>query len=147
MDSRWRRCHAEPGQAAYTLVDDSQLSNGAPYTYFAVARYADGIQSDPSNLVTIIAVNDPPVGVTQSVTTLEDTPKAITLTGSDVDGGALTSYAVTTPPAHGTLSGTAPNLTYTPAADYNGPDSFAFAANDGTATGRGRRRSASRSRP
>ena len=112
-----------------------QLSNGASYTYFAVARYADGIQSDPSNLVTIMAVNDPPVGVPQSVTTLEDTPKAITLTGSDVDGGALTSYAVTTPPTHGTLSGTAPNLTYTPEADYNGPDSFAFAVSDGTATG------------
>ena len=51
-----------------------------------------------------------------------------------MDGGALTSYAVTTPPTHGTLSGTAPNLTYTPAADYNGPDSF-IAVSDGTATG------------
>ena len=27
-------------------------------------------------------------------------------------------------PSHGTLSGTAPNLTYTPAADYHGADSF-----------------------
>ena len=39
-----------------------------------------------------------------------------------------------TNPAHGTLSGTAPNLTYTPAADYNGPDSFTFSASDGQAT-------------
>ena len=37
-----------------------------------------------------------------------------------------------TRPAHGTLSGTAPNLTYTPAANYNGPDSFTFTVNDGT---------------
>jgi VCBS repeat-containing protein len=29
------------------------------------------------------------------------------------------------------LSGTAPNLTYTPAANYNGTDSFTFVANDG----------------
>ena len=36
------------------------------------------------------------------------------------------------PPAHGTLSGTAPNLTYTPAANYNGADSFTFKVNDGT---------------
>ena len=36
-----------------------------------------------------------------------------------------------TGPSHGTLSGTAPNLTYTPAANYNGSDSFTFKANDG----------------
>ncbi|HEX8939789.1 MAG TPA: cadherin-like domain-containing protein, partial [Candidatus Limnocylindrales bacterium] len=35
-------------------------------------------------------------------------------------------------PAHGSLSGSAPNLTYTPALNYNGPDSFTFKANDGT---------------
>jgi hypothetical protein len=48
-----------------------------------------------------------------------------------VDGDALT-FTIVTPPAHGTLAGTAPNLTYTPAANYNGPDSFSFKANDGT---------------
>ena len=36
-----------------------------------------------------------------------------------------------TQPAHGTLSGTAPNVTYTPTANYNGADSFTFKANDG----------------
>ena len=41
------------------------------------------------------------------MSTLEDTATGITLTGSDVDGKALT-YAVTTPPTHGTLSGTSP---------------------------------------
>ena len=34
-------------------------------------------------------------------------------------------------PAHGTLSGSGANLTYTPAANYNGPDSFSYVANDG----------------
>ena len=84
--------------------------------------------------ITVEAMNDAPVAVGQSVTTLEDTPSVITLTGSDVDGDALTSYVVTAPPAHGTLSGTAPNLTYTPALNYSGPDSFTFAVSDGTAT-------------
>ena len=41
------------------------------------------------------------------------------------------TYTVTGGPAHGSLSGTAPNLTYTPTLNYNGPDSFSFKANDG----------------
>ena len=51
--------------------------------------------------------------------------------GSDADGDGLT-FTVVAGPSHGTLSGAAPNLTYTPAADYNGPDSFTFKVNDGT---------------
>jgi len=43
------------------------------------------------------------------------------------------TYTVVTGPAHGTLTGEAPNLTYTPHADYNGADSFTFIANDGQA--------------
>src|SRR5207237_7399276 len=61
----------------------------------------------------------------------EDTPKAITLSATDVEGSPLT-YAIVAGPAHGTLSGTAPAVTYTPAANYNGPDSFTFKANDGS---------------
>src|SRR5207248_2254012 len=75
--------------------------------------------------------NSAPVANAQSVTTNEDNPKAITLTGSDPDGDALT-YTITSNLSHGTLSGTAPNVTYTPGTDYNGSDSFTFKVNDGT---------------
>ena len=75
----------------------------------------------------------PPVADSQAVSTGEDIAKSITLTGSDIDGDAL-SFAIATGPSHGTLSGTAPNLTYIPNPDYNGPDSFTFTANDGTGT-------------
>src|SRR5439155_842226 len=81
--------------------------------------------------ITITAVNDAPVANDQAVTTNEDTAKAIVLTATDVDGDPLT-YAIVAAPTHGALSGTAPTLTYTPAANYNGPDSFTFKANDGT---------------
>ncbi|HEY3281768.1 MAG TPA: Ig-like domain-containing protein, partial [Armatimonadota bacterium] len=96
---------------------------------------SDGVAtSAPATVsITVTPVNDPPVATPQSVTTAEDTPKALTLSGTDVDGDPL-SYAVTSQPAHGTLSGTAPNLTYTPSANYNGPDSFSFSASDGSAT-------------
>src|SRR5207237_477173 len=69
--------------------------------------------------ITVTAVNDAPVANAQSATTAEDTAKAITLTASDVDGDALT-YSIVSGPAHGALSGAAPNVTYTPAANYNG---------------------------
>ncbi len=76
--------------------------------------------------------NQSPVANSQSVTTSEDTAKTITLTGSDADGDTLT-YTVLTTPVNGTLTGTAPNLTYTPAANFNGSDNFTFKVNDGAA--------------
>jgi hypothetical protein len=83
--------------------------------------------------ITISPVNDAPVANGQtSVSTSEDVAKTITLSASDVDGDAL-SYFIASAPLHGTLTGVAPNLTYTPAANYNGPDSFTFRANDGSA--------------
>ena len=66
------------------------------------------------------------------MTTAEDTAAAMTLAGTDPDGDALTFTVGHAAPAHGTLSGTAPNLTYTPAADYHGADSFTFTVNDGS---------------
>jgi len=80
--------------------------------------------------VTVNPVNQAPVAVPQSVTLDQRTSKAVTLAATDVDSPNLT-YSVTTAPAHGTLTGTAPALTYTPTGDYSGPDSFAFKANDG----------------
>gem|GEM_PF-2046813 len=81
--------------------------------------------------ITVAPVNDVPVAAGQSVAANEDVAKAVTLSAGDVDGDPLT-YSIVTSPAHGTLSGTAPNLTYTPVANYNGPDSFSFKARDGS---------------
>src|SRR5207253_725817 len=63
--------------------------------------------------ITVTAVNDAPVSSDQAVATDEDTAKAITLSATDIEGSALT-YAVVSGPAHGTLSGSAPSLMYTP---------------------------------
>jgi len=43
----------------------------------------------------------------------------------------LQGFVIVQGPAHGVLSGTAPTMTYTPAAGYSGPDSFTFKATDG----------------
>ena len=75
--------------------------------------------------------NAQPVADPQSVATAEGTTLGITLTGSDADLDPLT-YAIVTGPANGALSGTPPNVTYTPGTDFFGPDSFTFKVNDGT---------------
>jgi VCBS repeat-containing protein len=84
--------------------------------------------------ITVTSVNDAPVAAAQSVTTNEDTAVSGTVVANDVDGNTLT-YVVAVGPAQGTLSlnATTGSFTYTPSANYNGPDSFTFKANDGTA--------------
>ena len=74
--------------------------------------------------------NRAPEADAQTLSTLVDTDLAITLTGSDPDGDPI-SFAVTTPPVHGTLSGTAPELIYKPDAGFSGEDFFEFVVNDG----------------
>ncbi len=74
--------------------------------------------------------NQPPVAHDQSVTTGEDTVTAIILNATDADGDVL-AYQVMTQPQQGVLTGTAPNLIYTPNADYHGTDGFTFRVNDG----------------
>ena len=80
----------------------------------------------------VVAGNSPPVANNGSATVDEDGSVAITLTATDSDAGASLTYSVVAGPTNGALSGTAPNLTYTPNANYNGSDSFTFKANDGT---------------
>jgi hypothetical protein len=71
-----------------------------------------------------------PTATAQAKTVAEDVPTPVTLAGADVDGDALT-FAVATAPAHGTLSGSPPTVTYTPERNYAGEDSFTFTASDG----------------
>ena len=72
----------------------------------------------------------PPVATNQTITLAENSSTNISLTGSDPQGLALT-YSVLTEPVHGVLSGTPPNLTYRPATNFSGDDSFTFDVNDG----------------
>ena len=75
-------------------------------------------------------IQNPPVAVTQSVTTSENKPVTITLSASDADGDQLT-YTIVSQPNYGILTGTPPNLIYTPNNKYAGNDTFSFKVNDG----------------
>jgi hypothetical protein len=76
-------------------------------------------------------VNDAPSASSQSVSTNSNATAAITLTGSDLETApADLVFEVVVSPAHGSLSGTGANLTYTPNTNYSGADSFQFTVRD-----------------
>ena len=102
--------------------------NGPDWITYTVSN-ALGTSAVRSLPVSMLPVNDAPVANAQEIAATEDTPIDIVLAGSDIEGTALT-YTVLGDPAHGTISGMAPNLAYTPGPDFNGVDSFTFKATD-----------------
>lgn len=92
----------------------------------------DGKTNSNIAIVSIIVnlVNDAPLANSQSIETTQDTILEITLTASDIEDDFLT-YSIIDSPLHGILSGSAPNITYTPTDGYTGTDSFTFKINDG----------------
>jgi len=89
-----------------------------------------GGNNQTSTSVTVVQPNTNPTAQNQNVDVLEDTPKSIVLIGTDPENDPLT-YTIIAPPTHGILNGTAPNITYSPSLNYNGPDAFTFIVNDG----------------
>ncbi len=89
------------------------------------------IRHDSSGEVTITgeSVPQPPVARSQTVTVNQNSSARITL-GAQGAGGTPLTYSVTGP-YHGKLTGVAPQLTYTPDADYLGCDLLSFRARDG----------------
>ena len=75
-------------------------------------------------------VNNPPVALSESVKTTEDTAKPITLKTSEANSDSL-AYHIIKQPQHGSVSGDTAHVIYTPEHDYNGPDSFTFIATSG----------------
>jgi hypothetical protein len=128
----WGDGTTETVAGATTSVNHVYATDGS-YVVQVSAQDEDGSYAAAPLNVTVTNVNVAPVADAQSVATDEDTALAIQLSGSDADGGTL-SYAIATPPVHGTLSGfnaATGQVTYTPDADYFGPDSFEFTVSDG----------------
>ncbi len=117
------------GTIIYTPEADYAGPDGFTYT----VDDGNGGSDSATVAITIDPVNDWPMANDDSAVTAEDT--ALTLNplanDSDVDGDALTITGLGAP-GHGTIfdngDGT---VSYTPEADYAGPDSFGYAISDG----------------
>lgn len=119
-----------------TLVYQSNngFSGTDSFTYVA----SDGVLD--SNAVTVqidvtppLPANSPPIANRLVLATLVNQSLSLRLSGSDNENQAL-SFAVTTPPVNGVITGTAPDLVYTPANNFNGIDQLEFTVNDGVKT-------------
>jgi hypothetical protein len=132
--------------ASVTYTPDADFNGTDTFTF----KFNDGFADSNTATFTMIVspVNDPPVAVPGTDTTNEDTAKEVTLRGADVDGcgsGQTFTFAIVMQPANGSVSpttGTATcsgagvlsaTVTYEPDPDFNGPDSFTFKFNDGSA--------------
>jgi hypothetical protein len=128
------------GQASAPVIV-STLNDGSleaietvTLTIIPAAGYAFG-----ANITATVNILDdetqqlPPVAQDQNLFVPRNQSSGITLTAIDPSGDPLT-YSIVSAPAHGSLTGTVPNLTFTPTLNYTGPDSFTFRATDGVTT-------------
>src|SRR2546428_10019757 len=119
------------GSFSYTPAANFNGTDG--FTYKANDGTADSNVATVT--ITINPVNDAPVAVNDRFATDEDTALTITAPGvlgndTDVDSPVLTAVVVTGP-GHGALALNANgSFSYTPAANFNGSDSFTYTAHD-----------------
>ncbi len=139
----WRKVHGA-GNVTFTPNGTGAAKNttvvfdGAPGVYLFEVKVSDsrGLTEVTKTVqVTLrdsggsLPPNAPPTASNQSLAADQGTPTQLILNASDPEGYAL-NYTITTEPEHGSLSGTAPNLVYTPAADYTGPDRITYKVQD-----------------
>lgn len=118
----------DQGVGTVTASNSIVLTPTNTTTYTLTATNINGTRTA---IATVTVDPGVPTAFNFATNTAYNTAVAITLRGNDPQGSNLT-YAIVTPPAHGSLSGSPPNVTYTPATNYGGPDSFTFKVNDGT---------------
>ena len=100
-------------------------------TFTYVAEDDPGDTDTATVTVTVVAVDDPPDAVDDSATVDEDEDAVIDVRANDTDPDSGPGTIVDVTGAdHGTLSTDGDDVFYTPASNYNGPDSFQYTLED-----------------
>ncbi len=106
-----------------------------PWIYnFSINATSGDLSKSEEISVTVNEVNSNPQAFNDSILIKEDNSETIILsaTDSDLPPNNLT-YSIVDNPAHGSVSLSGNEATYTPETNFNGIDSFTYKANDGTA--------------
>ncbi|HEY3404580.1 MAG TPA: Ig-like domain-containing protein, partial [Ohtaekwangia sp.] len=118
---------------SFTYTPAAEFNGSDSFTY----HVTDGTLSSAVVTVTITVnlVNDLPVAANDNATTDEDTPLTIDVVANDTDIDSNVdpaSVAIVGNPANGsvTVDAVSGEITYTPAADFNGNDSFTYTVED-----------------
>jgi hypothetical protein len=119
----------EGGQVSFQVGVPADAVSGTVILADATVYFPSVPETTPTNQV-VTVVRDV-VAHAQFVETSEGIPVEITLAGQTPTGNPL-AFKVVDEPLWGTLTGTLPALTYTPAAGYEGGDSFSFRVSDGS---------------
>jgi VCBS repeat-containing protein len=123
---------------SFSYTPDADFNGNDSFTYEAGDGFPGNLPDLATVTITVNPVNDAPVAADDAYSANEDVTFAVSAPGvlgndSDIDGDGLTA-SLLTGPAHGTLALNAGGgFSYSPSADYNGPDSFTYRAYDGTA--------------
>ena len=121
------------GVVSFTVRLKSNLANGTAVVNRAVVHFPSVPEVTPTNPV--VNIVQPLVASPQSLETVSGQPLVIKLQGRD-PGGAPLTYALVAAPLNGALSGTAPNLVYTPSLNFTGIDRLRFTVSNGITTSR-----------
>ncbi|MFZ2492478.1 MAG: tandem-95 repeat protein, partial [Thermoanaerobaculia bacterium] len=102
------------------------------FTYTVFDGVASSVGTVTVTVTPVVVVNTPPTAVNDEATTAEDTALeiAVIANDTDADGDSLTVTAASTP-GHGAVVINGATVTYTPATNWHGTDSFTYTVNDG----------------
>ena len=129
------------GTLSGTAVNLTYTPSGTSFTGTDSFNYIvySGCGDSASGTVTVTVGDAQLYPIPQNVMTGTNRPVAITLSAGDDNDSCNAdtnyyTYTVTSNPAHGTLIGTPPNVTYQPNPNFEGMDSFQFTVRDGVWT-------------
>ena len=116
------------GEVTFTLHVKDDVPGGTPIFNRATVVFPSVPEITPTNAT--VNYVQPVTALPQKIETNYIIPKPVTLQGLDVGGLPLT-FTVTQKPFYGSLSGTAPNLVYTPDENVTGLDRFTYVSSNG----------------